>query len=106
MSLELHLGKRETDIGTDECRAFTIVGGILWCVMESIGELATLVSCQTRQISCDQFLTKYSFQLRGHFRILRLDLSIQLWASPSQYRMGIVTLLQSPLKFLLLQLWW
>jgi len=24
--------------------AFTIVGGILWCVMESIGELATLVS--------------------------------------------------------------
>lgn len=28
--------------------AFTIVGGILWCVMESIGELATLVRLYPR----------------------------------------------------------
>ena len=31
-------------VGANSCRAFTIVGGILWCVMESIGELSTLVS--------------------------------------------------------------
>jgi amino acid permease len=31
-------------VGANNCRAFTIVGGILWCVMESIGELSTLVS--------------------------------------------------------------
>lgn len=31
-------------VGANSCRAFTVVGGILWCVMESIGELSTLVS--------------------------------------------------------------
>lgn len=62
--------------------AYAIVGAILWCVMESVGEIATLVSktslCAVR-VQANARLT--SFQLLDLSHISRLDSLIRLWAS-------------------------
>lgn len=62
--------------------AYIIVGSVLWCVMQSVAELATVVSGPSasfgRRLSC-----MVRFLQLAHSLILQLGSSIQLSVSPS-----------------------
>jgi hypothetical protein len=89
-------GKENRGVVADDARAFTIVGGILWCVMESIGELATLV-CLMHESSLmgenlmKLILTYNSSRLLAPSHISLLVSSIQHWDLRLLSHMGIVT---------------
>lgn len=59
--------------------AYVVVGGILWCVMECLGEMATYVSIREKML--DGSLTLYRYHKPVHSLIMLLVSSTPLWVS-------------------------
>jgi hypothetical protein len=99
--------------------AYIIVGAILWCVMESLGELATLVSTSAqkqarcgiyhaascRSVHCSSprsaLTDRGRYPKPGHSRTTQRAWSTRRWDSPSPSRTDTVT--PSPLRVKCLQ---
>lgn len=68
--------------------AYLVVGSVLWCVMQSIAELATVVCMYPSHLRFKPHVTR--FPPRARSRISRAGSSTRRWASRWRLAMGIV----------------